>query len=86
MTDAILTRLFDQYAVEQSISVQQAEIDQFLENLHSGKEQAGLTSDENLTDEEATQVEEMETLMARAMIQQWKINKVVEQEAKTKKH
>ena len=75
LTDAILTRLFDQYARDEGISVEQPEIDRFIENLHAGKESAGLTSDENLTAEKSAQVDEMETSIASAMIRQWKINK-----------
>ena len=80
LTDAILTRLFDQYALDKGISVEQAEIDRFIESLYSGREQAELTSDVNLTADEAAQVEEMETSMARAMIRQWKINKALYEE------
>lgn len=80
LTDAILSPLFDNYARERDITVEQAEIDRFIENLHSGKDRAGLTSDENLTDAEATQVEEMETSLARDMILQWKINKALYEE------
>ena len=80
LTDAILTRLFDQYARDEGISVEQAEIDRFIENLRAEKENAGLTRDENLTVEEAAQVEEMETSIAKAMIRQWKINKSLYEE------
>ncbi|MDB6179691.1 META domain-containing protein [Paracoccus sp. Z330] len=77
LKDAILSRLFDHYALEQGISVEQAEIRRLLDSLHAGKEQAGLTSDEELTEGEAAQVEDMERSMATAMIRQWKINKAL---------
>lgn len=79
LTELILSPLFDQYAREKGIAVEQAEIDRFIENLHSGKEQSG-NSDKHLTKEEERQVEDMETSMARSMIRQWKINKALYEE------
>ena len=80
LMDAILGRLFDQFAREQDVSVERSEIDRFLENLQSGKEKAGLTGDEDLTEEESLQLEELQTSMATAMIRQWKINKALFEE------
>jgi len=77
LVSAILTPLLDQYASETGIEVEPSEIDGFLEDLRDGKEQEGLTSDEDLTEEEAAQIEEMETSMATSMIRQWKINKAL---------
>lgn len=80
LASAILTPLLDQYASEQGIEVESSEIEGFLEALRSGKEREGLTSDQDLTDEEAAQIEEMETSMAISTIRQWKINKALHEE------
>ena len=80
LASAILTPLLDQYASERGIEVEPSEIDGFLENLRQGKGQEGLTTDEDLTEEEAAQIEELETSMATSMVRQWKINKALYEE------
>ncbi|WP_380058951.1 META domain-containing protein (plasmid) [Falsihalocynthiibacter sp. SS001] len=71
---AILGRLFDQYAQDQGIEAEPDEIDAFLEKMRSGTDGASSDRDE-LTSEEAAEVEAMENDMATSMIRQWKINK-----------
>jgi hypothetical protein len=77
MQAAILTRLFDQYAAEQGIEAEPAEIDAFVENLRRGMAAKGLTAESELTPEEAAELHAMRRDMGRAIIRQWKINKAL---------
>lgn len=76
MQQIIITRLFDQYAAEHAIDAQPTEIDAFVENL-----QRAMAADENLaaendlTPEEAGQLNAMRRELARSVIRQWKINR-----------
>jgi heat shock protein HslJ len=75
LREAILSRLFDQYAAEQGLEAEAVEIDTYLDILRSGKAAEDLTADQYLSPEEAIEVEAMETAMAARLIRQWKINK-----------
>ncbi|MCB1788089.1 MAG: META domain-containing protein [Gammaproteobacteria bacterium] len=74
---AIITRLFDQYAAEQGIAAEPAEIDAFVDNLRHGMAAEGLTADTGLTAEDAAALDVMRRQMARSIIRQWKINKAL---------
>jgi heat shock protein HslJ len=75
LQDAILTRVFDRYAAEHGLAAGEAEIDAFVENMKRGMAESGLTAADDLTPEEAAEVDAMRRGMGRAMIRQWKINK-----------
>jgi heat shock protein HslJ len=75
MQQIILSRLFDRYAAKQGIEVTDAEIGTYVENLKRGMEAEGLTAVDDLTPEEAAQVDAMRREMARSIIRQWKINR-----------
>jgi heat shock protein HslJ len=79
MQETVLTHLFDRYAEEQGIGVTDAEIDAFVENLRRGMRAEGLTAEDDLTPEEAAQVEQMRRDMGRAMIRHWKLNRALHQ-------
>ncbi len=74
MQDIILTRLFNQYADEQGITVSDDEIDAYVDEMQRGMRAEGLTAEDGLTPEEAAQAEQMRRDMGRAMIHQWKVN------------
>ena len=75
MQDAILTRVFDRYAAEHGLTAEDAEIDSFVENMKRGMAERGLTAEDDLTPEDAAELDTMRREMGRAMIRQWKINK-----------
>ena len=75
MQEAILTRLFNQYAAQHGIEATNAEISNLIGELQRGMQEDGLTVEADLTPDEATQVETMRRDMARSMIRQWKINR-----------
>jgi len=75
MQEAILTRLFDEYAAQHGIEASDAEIMDFTEELKRGMHEDGLTAEDDLTPDEAIQVETMRRDMARSIIRQWKINR-----------
>jgi heat shock protein HslJ len=75
MQEAILTRLFNQYAAQHGIEATNAEISNLIGELQRGMREDGLTVEADLTPDEATQVETMRRDMARSMIRQWKINR-----------
>ena len=77
MQKIVLTRLFDRYAAEQGIEVTDQEIDVYVDNLRRGMRAEGLTAEDDLTPEEAAQVEQMRRDMGRAMIRQWKLNRAL---------
>lgn len=77
MQEVVLTRLFDRYAEEQGITVTNAEIDAYVDRLRRGMRAEGLTAEDNLTPEEAAEVEQMRRNMARSMIRQWKRNRAL---------
>jgi hypothetical protein len=77
MQEIVLTRLFDRYAEQQGIEVTDAEIDAFVEHMRRGMRAEGLTAEDDLTPEEAAQVEQMRRDMGRAIIRQWKLNRAL---------
>jgi heat shock protein HslJ len=77
MQRIVLTRLFDRYAEEEGIEVTEAEIDTYVDNLRRGMRAPGLTAEDDLTPEEAAEVEQMHRDMGRAMIRQWKLNRAL---------
>jgi heat shock protein HslJ len=77
MQEIVLTRLFDRYAEEHGITVTDAEIDTYVENMRRGMRAEGLTAEDDLTPEEAAEVEQMRRDMGRSMIRQWKLNRAL---------
>ena len=77
MQQIVLTRLFDLYAEERGIEVTDAEIDAFVESMRRGMRAEGLTAEDDLTPEEAEEVERMRRGMGRSMIRQWKLNQAL---------
>lgn len=75
LQQAILAQLMDQYAAEQGIVIEEAEIEAYLDKMSSGMAAEGLTGEEELAPDEAAQVEVMRRQMGEALIRQWKINK-----------
>lgn len=73
--DAILTRLFDDYAAKHRLAAEPAEVDALVENTKRGMAESGLTAADDLTPEEAAEFEVMQRQMGTALIRQWKINK-----------
>ena len=71
----VLTRLFEDYADAQGLSASEAEIEACLEHLHRGKRELGLTAADELTPAEAAELADMERVMARAIVERWKINR-----------
>jgi heat shock protein HslJ len=74
MQQVILARLFNQYASEQGIEVEPAEIEAYVENMRRGMAEQGLTAEKDLTPKEADEVAAMRRNMAESVIRQWKIN------------
>ncbi len=77
MQEAILTRLFDQYAAQRGIEAETAEIATFVENMRRGMAAKGLATEKELTPKEAAELDAMRREMGRAIIRQWKINKAL---------
>ena len=77
MQQTILTRLFDQYATQRGIEAETAEIATLIENMRRGMAATGLTAENELAPEEATELDAMRREMAGAIIRQWKINKAL---------
>jgi hypothetical protein len=75
MQEAILARLFDDYAAQHDIEATDAEISMFIEALKRGMRDDGLTTQDELTPDEAAKLETMRRDMARSIIRQWKINR-----------
>lgn len=75
MQEAILSKLFDQYAADQDIEVADAEVDVFVDNMKRGMREEGLDSADDLTPGEAVQAENLRRDLARSIIWQWKINR-----------
>jgi hypothetical protein len=78
--EIVLARLFDRYAEEHGITATDAEIDAYVENLHSGMSAEDRTDEDALTPGEAAEVARMRHDMARAMIRQWKRNRALYQQ------
>jgi len=72
--EVILTRLFDQYAADHGIEASDAEIATSVEAMKRGMREEGLTAEDDLSPDEAAQVETMRRDMTRSIIRQWKIN------------
>lgn len=77
LQNAVLSRLLDRYATEQGLEATSEEIDAFVQNMERGMAAAGLTAADDLTAEEAAQVEAMRREMGHSLIRQWKINKAL---------
>ncbi len=77
LSGTILTVLLDHYAAERGIVAEPAEIDAFVENMRQGMAKEGLDAENDLTAEEAAEVETMRRQMGEAIIRQWKINKAL---------
>jgi hypothetical protein len=78
MQQIIITRLFDQYAVEHGIEAAEPEISSFVEKLQRALEgDENLTPDDDLTTDEAERVDAMRRQMARSMIRQWKLSRAL---------
>jgi hypothetical protein len=75
--ETILARLFDQYAAEQGIRAEPAEIDALPEQMRAGMAAEGLAAADDLTPAEQAEVDAMQRAMARGIIRQWKINKAL---------
>jgi hypothetical protein len=75
---AILTALFDQYANEQGIRAEPAEIDALIEAMRGDRadNRDGAAADD-LTPKERAEVDAMRHDMAGDIIRQWKINKAL---------
>lgn len=75
--EAILTPLFDRYAEQKGITVDNAEIAAYVEKMRSESAGDGSTGESELSAEEAQEIEAMRKQMGRALIRQWKINKAL---------
>jgi len=71
MQEAILARLFDQYAAQHDIEATDAEISMFIEALKRGMRDDGLTSQDELTPDEAAQ---LETMRRDAQSRLWRVH------------
>jgi heat shock protein HslJ len=81
MQDAVLTRLFDRYAADHGIEATDAEVDAYVGRLQQAMAaDPDMTSGDELTPEEAAQVDTMRRDMGRAMIRQWKLNRALYQQ------
>ena len=78
MQQIIIARLFDQYSADHGIEAAESEISSFVEKLQRVLEgDENLTADDDLTTEEAEQVDAMRREMARSMIRQWKLSRAL---------
>ena len=75
--DAVLSTLFSQYAEAHQLSAAEAEIDVFVRTLQRGMEADGLTAADDLSPEEMLEASRMQRDFARAIIQQWKVNRAL---------
>jgi len=75
MQDAILTRLFDQYASEHGIKAEESEINRLVEQLQNTASANDLNATDDLTPEESAEIDTMRQDMARGIIRQWKLNR-----------
>jgi len=81
MQQAVLTRLFDRFATDHGIEVSEAEVDAYLSHMQRVMaEDPNLAAAEDLTAEEAAEVDAMRREMGRSMIRQWKLNRVLYQQ------
>jgi len=81
MQQIVLTRLLDRYAAEQGIEVTEEEIGAYVDHMQQVMaEDPKMTGEDDLTPEEATQVNEMRRAMGRSMIRQWKLNRALYQQ------
>jgi hypothetical protein len=76
MRRIVLIRLFDHFAAQQGIKVTAAEIDGYVEHMRREMRARGLHAEDELTQDEAAQAAQMRRDMGRAMIHQWKLNKI----------
>ena len=81
MKDAVLSRLFDRYAAEHGIEVADAEIDAYVNKLQQAMAaDSNMTAGNDLTPEEAAQVDAIRRDMGRSLIRQWKLNRALFQQ------
>ena len=72
----ILDRLFANYRQEHDIEATDAEIERFVQALKRGEaDDPALDAEDDLTEEDRSQIREMRQDMARELITQWKINR-----------
>ena len=78
MQQAVLTPLFDRYATKQGITVIDEEIDGYVEQMQRAMAaDPNLSTDKDITPEEAAQVAETRRQMGYSMIRQWKLNREI---------
>ena len=77
MQEIVLTRLLDRYAEQQGIEVEADEIDALVDSMRRGMRAEGLTAEDGLTAEEAAEVAQMRSKMARSIIYHWKLNRAL---------
>jgi len=81
MQQVLLTRLFDRYAAEHGIVAADAEVDAYVERMQRAMTaDPNLTAEDDLTAEEAAQVDALRRDMGRSMIRQWKLNRALYQQ------
>lgn len=78
--EIILTRLFDRYADEHGISVNDAELDAYVEKMRSESDPADSASEQEPSAEEAVEVANFRDEMGRSLIRQWKLNKALHEQ------
>ncbi len=71
----LLSPLFDRYAAERGIKVEESELATYLDNMRRGMEAEGLTAGDDLSPEEAIEMDAMRRSMGEGLIRQWKINR-----------
>jgi hypothetical protein len=81
MQQFVLTRLFDRYAAEHGVEASNDEVDAYVERMQRAMaEDPNFTAGDDLTPEEAAQVDAMRREMGRSMIRQWKLNRALYQQ------
>jgi hypothetical protein len=76
MQQAVLTPLFEHYAAEKGITVTDAEVDAYVEQMQRAMAaDPNLDAGKDLTPEEAAQVADMRRQMGYSTIRQWKLNR-----------
>jgi heat shock protein HslJ len=71
----LFSPLFDRYAAEQGITVEESELATYLDTMRRGMAAEGLTAGDDLTPEEAREIDAMRRSMGEGLIRQWKINR-----------
>ena len=77
----IISRLFDQYALANNLKATEEEIDEYIDRMKQHiADDPNLAAMDDLTAEEAAQVQAMRREMANALISQWKLNRALYQQ------